>query len=83
MKNTTKKKTVRYSLKETDKSVLKTWFSLMSLGRMLDERAPNYLKQAVGWSYHAPYAGHDGIQLAIGQLFSLNEDHFFHTTEIC
>ena len=77
VKNTTKKKVTRYSLKETDKSILKTWFSLMSLGRMLDERAPNYLKQAIGWSYHAPYAGHDGIQLAIGQLFSLNEDHLF------
>ena len=41
VKNTTKKKVTRYSLKETDKSILKTWFSLMSLGRMLDERAPN------------------------------------------
>jgi 2-oxoisovalerate dehydrogenase E1 component len=44
---------------------------------MLDERAPNYLKQALGWSYHAPYAGHDGIQLAIGQVFSRGEDHLF------
>eukprot|EP01030_Chromulinospumella_sphaerica_P017683 gene17683-17518_t len=49
----------------------------MTLGRMLDERAPNYLKQAVGWSYHAPYAGHDGIQLAIGQAFVRGEDHLF------
>lgn len=49
----------------------------MTLGRLLDERAPNYLKQAVGWSYHAPYAGHDGIQLAIGQTFVRGEDHLF------
>lgn len=49
----------------------------MTLGRKLDDRAPNYLKQALGWSYHAPYAGHDGIQLAIGQVFQKNNDHFF------
>ena len=50
----------------TDKGTLKKWFHLLTLGRMVDNRAPNYLKQALGWSYHAPYAGHDGIQLAIG-----------------
>lgn len=66
-----------FSLKGTDKETLKQWYTLMSLGRMLDERAPNYLKQAVGWSYHAPYAGHDAIQLAIGQAFTLGEDHLF------
>jgi 2-oxoisovalerate dehydrogenase E1 component len=49
----------------------------MSLGRQIDERAPNYLKQALGWSYHAPYAGHDAIQLAIGQVFNREEDHLF------
>lgn len=49
----------------------------MVLGRALDDRAPNYLKQAIGWSYHAPYAGHDGIQLAIGQVFDRHTDHLF------
>ncbi len=49
----------------------------MTLGRILDDRAPNYLKQAIGWSYHAPYAGHDGIQLAIGQVFDRENDHLF------
>ncbi|MDF1546186.1 MAG: thiamine pyrophosphate-dependent enzyme [Bacteroidales bacterium] len=49
----------------------------MVLGRALDDRAPNYLKQAIGWSYHAPYAGHDGIQLAIGQVFNKDTDHLF------
>jgi len=57
-----------YNIKTTDKGVLEHWYYLMTLGRQLDEKAPNYLKQALGWSYHAPYAGHDGIQLAIGQV---------------
>ncbi len=61
----------------TDKATLEKWFHLMVLGRALDDRAPNYLKQAIGWSYHAPYAGHDGIQLAIGQVFDKNTDHLF------
>ena len=72
-----KKVEKKYSVKKTPKDTLKKWYELMSLGRMLDERAPNYLKQAVGWSYHAPYAGHDGIQLAIGQTFVKGEDHLF------
>lgn len=72
-----KKVEKKYSLKKTPKETLLKWYQLMSLGRMLDERAPNYLKQAVGWSYHAPYAGHDGIQLAIGQAFVKGEDHLF------
>jgi len=60
-----------------DKKVLMHWLELLTLGRLLDERAPNYLKQALGWSYHAPYAGHDGIQLAIGQVFEKGKDHLF------
>lgn len=66
-----------YSLKNTDKETLKKWYFLMTLGRQLDDKAPNYLKQALGWSYHAPYAGHDGIQLAIGQVFEKGKDHLF------
>ena len=67
----------KYSIKDTDKETLLRWYRLMVLGRALDERAPNYLKQAIGWSYHAPYAGHDGIQLAIGQVFNKETDHLF------
>jgi 2-oxoisovalerate dehydrogenase E1 component len=67
----------KYSIKYTDKDLLRKWFYLMTLGRVLDERAPNYLRQAIGWSYHAPYAGHDGIQLAIGQIFNRHTDHLF------
>ena len=72
-----KKVEKKYSIKSTPKATLKKWYELMTLGRLLDERAPNYLKQAIGWSYHAPYAGHDGIQLAIGQAFTRGEDHLF------
>jgi len=68
---------VKYSIKKTDKETLLKWYHLLFLGRSLDDRAPNYLKQAVGWSYHAPAAGHDGIQLAIGQVFRKNKDHLF------
>ena len=67
----------KYSIKDTDKALLKKWFHIITLGRALDDRAPNYLKQAIGWSYHAPAAGHEGIQLAIGQVFDKKTDHFF------
>lgn len=67
----------KYHIKRTEKEILKKWYSLMTLGRALDDRAPNYLKQAIGWSYHAPYAGHDGIQLALGQVFDRERDHLF------
>ena len=66
-----------HDIKKTDKETLKKWLRLMIEGRMIDERAPNYLKQALGWSYHAPYAGHDAIQLAIGQVFNKDTDHLF------
>jgi 2-oxoisovalerate dehydrogenase E1 component len=66
-----------FSVKTTPKEILEKWYRLMTLGRAIDEKAPNYLKQAIGWSYHAPYAGHDGIQLAIGQIFEKEVDHIF------
>ncbi len=72
-----KVKTKQHDIKKTDKKTLEKWLHLMILGRMIDERAPNYLKQALGWSYHAPYAGHDAIQLAIGQVFNKETDHMF------
>lgn len=66
-----------FSLEKSDKKILEKWYRLLVLGRMIDDRAPNYLKQALGWSYHAPYAGHDGIQMAIGQIFDRKTDHLF------
>ncbi len=67
----------KFTTTNTDKKTLEHWYFLLTLGRQIDDRAPNYLKQAVGWSYHAPYAGHDAIQLAIGQVFRKGEDHLF------
>lgn len=67
----------KYDIKTTDKETLKKWYYLMTLGRALDEKAPSYQLQSLGWSYHAPYAGHDGIQLAIGQVFTKGEDFLF------
>ncbi|HUW07505.1 MAG TPA: thiamine pyrophosphate-dependent enzyme [Williamwhitmania sp.] len=72
-----KRNNKEYGIKQTPKETLEKWYHLLTLGRSLDNRAPNYLKQAIGWSYHAPYAGHDGIQLAIGQTFDKNTDHLF------
>jgi len=66
-----------YTIKNVEKDVLHQWLKTLVVGRKLDERAPNYLKQAIGWSYHAPYAGHDGIQFAIGQVFDRHTDHLF------
>ena len=53
------------------------WYRLIHLGRLLDEKARNYLRQAKGWSYHASHAGHDGIQLAMGLAFRPNKDFMF------
>ena len=66
-----------YSIKTTPKEKLVDWLRLLVIGRAIDDKAPNYLKQAIGWSYHAPSAGHDAIQLAIGQIFEKEADHLF------
>lgn len=60
-----------------DRSTLLDWYRLQHLGRRLDEKAANYLKMAKGWSYHAPFAGHDGIQLALGKIFRPSKDFLF------
>lgn len=60
-----------------DNETLIAWYRLMHLGRILDEKAANYLKQAKGWSYHAPCAGHEGIQLALGLSFRQKKDFLF------
>lgn len=74
------KKTAPFSKFDTtgfDKDKIIAWYKLMHLGRRLDEKAALYLKMAKGWSYHAPFAGHDGIQLAIGQIFRSGKDFLF------
>jgi 2-oxoisovalerate dehydrogenase E1 component len=60
-----------------DKETVVEWYKMMHLGRKLDEKAANYLKLAKGWSYHAPCAGHEGIQLAIGKIFRQSKDYFY------
>lgn len=64
-------------LPDVSREELKKWYGLMHLARVLDEKAPNYLKQGLGWSYHAPCAGHDAIQLALGMTFRPNHDSLF------
>jgi 2-oxoisovalerate dehydrogenase E1 component len=64
-------------LPEVSREELKKWYGLMHLARVLDDKAPNYLKQGLGWSYHAPCAGHDAIQLALGMTFRPNRDYLF------
>ncbi len=56
---------------------LRRWFVLMHMARILDDKAPNFLKQGLGWSYHAPCAGHDGIQIALGTTFRPGRDWLF------
>lgn len=69
--------TSKYDMKGFSKETIKTWYKLEHLGRRLDEKAALYLKMAKGWSYHAPFAGHDGIQLALGQVFRPSKDFLF------
>jgi 2-oxoisovalerate dehydrogenase E1 component len=57
-------------MSDVSREELKKWYGLMHLARVLDDKAPNYLKQGLGWSYHAPCAGHDAIQLALGMTTS-------------
>lgn len=60
-----------------DKETLLAWYKDMHLGRITDTAAANYLKKALGWSYHAPCSGHEGIQLALGKSFRPKVDYLF------
>jgi 2-oxoisovalerate dehydrogenase E1 component len=64
-------------IKRPGREQLKRWYGLLHMGRVLDDKAPNYLKQGLGWSYHAPNAGHDAIQLALGLTFRPGRDFLF------
>ena len=66
-----------FDMKGFDKQTIIAWYKMQHLGRRLDEKAALYLKMAKGWSYHAPCAGHDGIQIALGQIFRQNKDFLF------
>lgn len=67
----------KFDFKGFKKEEIIEWYKLNQLGRKLDEKASLYLKMAKGWSYHAPFAGHDGIQLALGKIFRPNKDYLF------
>ncbi len=58
-------------------NTLRTWYQLMHLGRLLDQKAALYVKQAKGWSYHAACSGHEGIQLILGLSFRQKKDFLF------
>jgi len=58
-------------------NTLKRWYQLIHLGRLLDQKAANYVRQAKGWSYHSSCAGHEGIQLILGLSFRQSKDFLF------
>ena len=62
---------------ELGRETLANWYRIAYEGRLLEDRAGIYIKKAMGWSYHAPFAGHDGIQLALGASFRQNQDYLF------
>ncbi|MCX6140894.1 MAG: thiamine pyrophosphate-dependent enzyme [Candidatus Kapabacteria bacterium] len=76
-KSGTAQRTDLFNVSGFDKATLLDWYVTQHLGRRLDEKAANYLKMAKGWSYHAPFAGHDGIQLALGKIFRSGKDFLF------
>jgi 2-oxoisovalerate dehydrogenase E1 component len=56
---------------------LKRWYQLLHLGRLLDQKAAMYVRQAKGWSYHSSCAGHEGVQLILGLSFRQGKDFLF------
>lgn len=62
--------------KASEKEV-KHWFRLMFTTRQLEERASRFIRLGKGWSYLARCAGHEGIQVALGNSFRANKDFLF------
>ncbi len=62
---------------KVDKDTQLRWYELHYLARQLDERATIYARRGMGWSYHARCGGHEGIQVAVGQMFRQNQDWLF------
>jgi 2-oxoisovalerate dehydrogenase E1 component len=69
--------TCKFDTNGYDNETIIEWYKLLNLGRKLDDKAALYLKMAKGWSYHAPFSGHDGIQLAMGKSFRQGKDFLF------
>src|SRR3970040_1044606 len=59
------------------RNTLNRWYQIMHLGRLIDQKAENYVRQGKGWSYHSSFVGHDGIQLILGLSFRQNKDFLF------
>lgn len=68
---------LEFNMNGFDKETVANLYKINHLGRKLDEKAASYLKMAKGWSYHAPCAGHDGIQIAMGYMFRQGKDFLF------
>jgi len=52
-------------------------YRLLRTARLIDDEAPNFLRKNLGWSYHAPCAGHEAIQIALGCTFRPGVDYLF------
>src|SRR5512135_1111780 len=59
------------------KNTLNRWYQIMHMGRIIDQKAANYVKQGKGWSYQSSFVGHDGIQLILGLTFRQSKDFLF------
>ena len=68
------------ALKAIDPALVREWYRLTHLGRLLEDLAVGYIRKAKGWSYHAPFAGHDGVQLTLGLAFRAGKDFLFFLT---
>lgn len=53
------------------------WYKLAFIARSIDERAQNYIRRSMGWSYHARCSGHEAIQVALGLFFRAKKDFLF------
>ena len=56
---------------------VKNWYRLTFTTRILEDRASKFIRLGKGWSYLARCAGHEGIQVALGQVFRANKDFLF------
>lgn len=65
------------TLRDVDAATAVEWYRITHLGRLLEQHAVGFIRKAKGWSYHASFAGHDGIQLALGLAFRKNTDYLF------
>ncbi len=66
-----------FDARKYSKETVLQWYREIYLARRMDEKAALYVKMGKGWSYHAPFGGHDGIQLAIGKIFRQKKDFLF------